>query len=144
MIGVTSLPVRNNHGARPCFTDLFGKSQPVFNRVREPRIPEIHAHTEPRPDHFSRGFGLLGADFGRSACSHLALREVENSNRIPLRYHSDQGSGTGEFDVVRVGRDSQDIYCFHKRCTFLSNSPSSTRYLKALLPLMRITGISVP
>src|SRR6185295_14762902 len=105
---------------------------------------EIQALAKPRPDGRTGRFALLRSKFRRAAGSHFSLSEVEDAHRVALVDHFDQRTRTCQFDVVRVRGNGQNIYVFHSFFTFFSSSASATRYLKALLPLIKTTGISSP
>jgi hypothetical protein len=57
--------------------------------------------------------GLLRAELGRSARTHLALREVDDGGALSVRGGFEQGAATRELDVVAVRGDGQNVYGRH-------------------------------
>ena len=52
---------------------------------------------------------LVDAQLRRTARPHVARREIENSGAIAHLGHAEQRSTTGLLDIVRVGRNREDI-----------------------------------
>ena len=144
MIRVAALPIRQDDRFRPGCADLFSQCEAILNRSGETRIAKIQPFAKARTDHRPSGFSLLGANFGGTARSHLALGEVQNAYGIPGIEHFHQRTRARQFDVIRMGGDGQDIDGFHSFLTLLSSSASSTKYLKAFFPLMNTTGTCSP
>src|SRR5213594_1476447 len=144
MVGMPSFPIRQNDRLRPRQADLLGKRGPVLDGGRQPRVTEVHTNPEPGAQHLARRLGLLRPDLRRTASAHFALRQVQNAHGVPFIDHLEQGAGASQLHIVGMGGNRQNVYSFHSFFTLFSSSASLTRYLKALLPLMKTTGISIP
>ena len=99
--------------------NLFGQSEAVFDRSREPGVAEIHPLPESRADRHAGRFRFLCPNFRSTAGSHFALGQIQNAHRIALVDHLDQRAGAGQFDIVGMRRNGQNVYFFHSRLHLL-------------------------
>src|SRR5215475_5669000 len=144
MVRMARLPIGQHHRSGPRLANFLRKRITVFNGCSQAGISKIQALPALGADHRPGRLRFLRAYLTCTARSHFALSEIENTHGVPFLDHFDQGTGASEFDVIRMCGNSQNIYVFHNRFTFCSSSCSSTWYLKALLPLINMTGICTP
>src|SRR5947207_140661 len=109
MIRMATLPVGKNNHSRPGPPDYARNLQPVLPDILNTTVWNIE-RLAPRNAQDFRGLGSLAlAIFSRSACSHLATREVENTGATAECGHLEQGSGAGLFNVVTMRGDRKDV-----------------------------------
>ena len=69
--------------------------------------PERFAHGD--AEHLRRALRFRGAQLGRSARAHLALREIENARAMPGARRLGERAAAGELDVVAMRGDGEKI-----------------------------------
>src|SRR5882724_5109086 len=109
MVGMASLPVGEDDGFGAEFADDGGEAELVLAGWLDVGIGDSKGATPLDREELGGSGGFLGADFGRTTCSHFAGSEIENSGLIAALGHFYQRAAAGEFDIVRVGGDSQEI-----------------------------------
>src|SRR5262249_55903702 len=101
--------------------DLFSQGHTVINGRGQAGVAEVETLAKPGADDGAGGFGLLGSDFRGPSGAHLALRQIQNADRVTLADHLNKSSGARQLYVVRMRGDRENVYGFHKRFTFSSS-----------------------
>jgi len=109
VVWVTRFPVGKNDGVRARLADFSGEGEFVLARWLDVRI----GNTETAAIADSQNFGGAGSFFGarfRSATSaHFAGGEVKDAGFVALLRGLEEGAAAGEFDVVGMGGDSENV-----------------------------------
>ena len=104
-----SLPVRQNHHARPRLADHARYFQPVLPGVFDAAVGNIERPPPARAENSRRVRRLARAIFGGAARAHFALRQIENAGALAALGHLQQRAAAGLLHVVAVRGNGQNV-----------------------------------
>jgi hypothetical protein len=107
VIGMTPDRRRRDDDRGPQPTQHLHECGARLLRVLDVRVGQGEVLAYREPEHPRGRLRLRGSQLGRSARSHLALREIQHARAMALRGRPDQRAPTGELHVVPVRTDGQ-------------------------------------
>src|SRR5579862_5735801 len=109
MVGMTSLPIRQNDYARLLFPYDSRYLKPVFPRVLHSAIGNIECAPPACFQNLGCFFCLTGTIFRRPARTHFTLSKIENPRPMAKFGHFEQSAATSLLYVVTVSSYGKNI-----------------------------------
>ncbi len=113
MIGVTALPVRENHDARTQAAKHSRDLEPVLIGVLNVAVGQIKRLAVGDVEDASCGSGLGCAVGGGAASAGFALSEVEDTGAPATGVHGEQRAAASLLDIVAMRSDGENIDGLH-------------------------------
>jgi hypothetical protein len=99
-----------DHDARSEVANLLDDRPPRLIRILKVSVGQAGVSTLADTEDSRRPLCLLGPQCGIASRASLALGQVQNPSPIARIDRLEEGTGAGQFDVIAVGRDGQDVY----------------------------------
>src|ERR1700726_477584 len=110
---MAAFPVGKDHGVGLELANYFGDGHFVVVTYFEMGVGEGEISANPHSENFAGRYGFAKPLLGSAASAGLAAREVEDAGSIAGLRHFDERAATGEFGIVGVWGNHEQIE-FHE------------------------------
>jgi len=109
VIGVARFPIRKDYRVRAQIANDLREAQFILTRGLHVRVGDAEISTPGNFQDFRGEGGFFRAGFGGAARAHLAGGEIQDAGLVALLSHFDQRAPAGEFDVVGMRGDGENV-----------------------------------
>ena len=109
VVGVARFPIRKDHGVGAEVADELREAHLILASGLHVGVRDAEVSAPGNFQDFSGEGGFFRAGFGRAAGAHFAGSKIEDAGLVALLRHFEQRAAAGEFNVVRVGGDRENV-----------------------------------
>ncbi len=109
VIGMARFPIGENHGPGAELSNDLRQAEFILPRWLDVRIRNTEISAPGNFQDSGSECGFFGACFRSTTRAHFTGGEIEDAGFVAALGHFQKGAAAGEFDVVGVGSDGEDV-----------------------------------